>query len=140
MAAKRGNRGRHAAAGEAALRAALEPLAEEILSALLERLPPTITEALGEVTVYFEGRVPAWLLAEGTEPDTPGLFLGPSMRDPDARLADEPPVVYLFLLNLWEYSEENEEVFAGEIERTLLHEFGHFLGLEEEEMPGRDLD
>ena len=103
-------------------------------------IPSTLHRDGYTVTVSSEGRVPAWLLAEGTEPDTLGLFLGPSMRDPDARLADEPPVVYLFLLNLWEYSEENEEVFAGEIERTLLHEFGHFLGLEEEEMPGRDLD
>ena len=77
---------------------------------------------------------------EGVEPDLLGLFVGPAL-DEAAGLDDPlPPEILLFLENLWDYAEEDPGIFREEVRRTYLHELGHYLGLEEDDMASRDLD
>ena len=114
--------------------------AERIVREVREALPDPVREASAGVAVRLERRVARHWLDEGIEPDSLGLFSGPSMRDPDASASDEAPLVTLFLENILDWCGGDEEAFDEEVERTFLHELGHFLGLEEDDMPSRDLD
>lgn len=107
---------------------------------ILAALPDDVRACASRVAVEFLDEVPPDLLEDGLEPDTLGLFSGPSMRDFDAATSEEAPLVTLFLSPLWDYSDGDREIFLEEVERTFLHELGHYLGLEEEDMPLRDLD
>ena len=112
--------------------------AERIVREVRAALPEPVRAASAGVAVRLEGRVPRHWLDDGVEPDSLGLFSGPSMRDADP--GDEAPLVTLFLDNLWDWCDGDEEAFDEEVERTFLHELGHFLGLEEGDMESRDLD
>jgi predicted Zn-dependent protease with MMP-like domain len=114
--------------------------AERIVREVRAALPEPVREAAAAVAVRLDRRVPQHWLEDGVEPDSLGLFSGPSMRDPDAATGDEAPLVTLFLDNIWDWCGGDEEAFDDEVERTFLHELGHFLGLEEGDMPERDLD
>ena len=114
--------------------------AERIVREVREALPDPVREASAGVAVRLERRVARHWLDEGIEPDSLGLFSGPSMRDPDASASDEAPLVTLFLENILDWCGGDEDAFDEEVERTFLHELGHFLGLEEDDMPSRDLD
>jgi predicted Zn-dependent protease with MMP-like domain len=50
------------------------------------------------------------------------------------------PRIRLFLTNLWYWVEEDEEDFRKEVTTTFLHELGHFLGWEEDDLTERGLD
>jgi predicted Zn-dependent protease with MMP-like domain len=78
------------------------------------------------------------LIADGIKADSLGLFTG-------AEFAEEghvplPPQIILFLENLWDYSEGDEEIFCDEVHTTFLHELGHYLGLDEDELTERGLE
>ena len=107
---------------------------------MVSEMPPDLRRRAATVPVRYEERVAKHWLDEGIEPDSLGLFSGPSLRDPDASQADEQPLVTLFLRNLWDWCEGDEAAFLDETARTFLHEFGHYLGLEEDEMAPRELD
>ena len=87
--------------------AAARAAVEEVRAAL----PPDVRRRADEVAVAFERDVPRAWLDEGIEPDTLGLFSGPSMRDPDGSWSDEAPLVTLFLGPLLDYSGGDREAF-----------------------------
>lgn len=115
-------------------------LASGEVGRVVAEMPPDLRRRASDAPVRYEERVAGHWLDEGIEPDSLGLFSGPSLRDPDASLADEQPLVTLFLRNLWDWCEGDESAYLDEVARTYLHEFGHYLGLEENEMESRDLD
>lgn len=78
------------------------------------------------------------LIADGIEPDTLGLFVGPEHADQEE--VPLPPQIFLYLENIWELAEEDEAAFAAEVHVTFLHELGHYLGLDEEDLFDRGLD
>ncbi len=41
--------------------------------------------------------------------------------------------------NLWDFAGTDEEVFLDEVRVTYVHELGHYLGLNEEELEDRGL-
>jgi predicted Zn-dependent protease with MMP-like domain len=51
-----------------------------------------------------------------------------------------PAQIILFLNNIWDFAEADEEAYREEIRTTLLHELGHYLGLDELDLEDRDLD
>lgn len=106
----------------------------------MSELPPDLRRRADAVPVRYEERVAAHWIDDGVEPDSLGLFSGPGLRDPDASFSDEPPLVTLFLRNLWDWCEGDRDVYLDEVARTYLHEFGHYLGLEEDGMEERDLN
>jgi len=90
------------------------------------------------VPVTFE-RVPGVeLQADGIEPDTLGLFVGPDFADEES--VPMPPQIMLFLDNLWDEAEQDEGWFVEEVRTTYLHELGHYLGLDEDELTERGLE
>ena len=116
----------------------LSELALTEIEATLAALPKPLREQAQKLPVTFE-RVPnSGLQADGIEPDTLGLFTGSEFADDGGAVL--PPQIILFLENLWDFAEGDEEVFCEEIHTTFLHELGHFLGLDEGDLTERGLD
>ena len=116
----------------------MQALALTEIEATVAALPKPLRERAETLPVTFE-RIPnAGLQADGIEADTLGLFTG-------AELADEgnvplPPQIILFLENLWDFAGGDQEIFRDEVQTTYLHELGHYLGLDEDELTGRGLE
>ena len=108
------------------------------VEATLAALPKPLRERAEELPVTFERRPNAGLQADGIEPDTLGLFTGPEFADEEK--GPLPPQIILFLENLRDFAEADEEIFREEVRTTLLHELGHYLGLDEDELTGRGLE
>jgi predicted Zn-dependent protease with MMP-like domain len=66
--------------------------------------------------------------------DLLGLFEGLARHEGPPQSADELPRIRLFIDNLWQFSRRNPQLFRAELRITLLHELGHYLGFEEEDM------
>lgn len=116
----------------------LRALALDEVEATLKALPKPLQERARLVPVTFE-RVPGGeLQADGIEPDTLGLFVGPDFADEES--VPMPPQIMLFLDNLWDEAEQDEGGFVGEVRTTYLHELGHYLGLDEDELTERGLE
>jgi len=116
----------------------LQAMAAAEVETTLAELPAPLRERAAKLPVTFE-RVPnAGLQAEGIEADTLGLFTGPEFADEE--MGPLPPQIILFLENLWDFAEGNEEIFCDEVRTTYLHELGHYLGLNEDELIDRGLE
>jgi predicted Zn-dependent protease with MMP-like domain len=116
----------------------LQQLAEAEIEATLAALPVPLREQVAKLPITLEPAPNAGLLADGIEPDTLGLFAGAEFADEGAVVL--PPQIILFLENLWDFAEGDEAIFAEEVRTTLLHEFGHYLGLDEGDLVDRDLE
>jgi len=113
-------------------------VASEEVEGILAALPRPLRERARQLPVTLE-RIPnAGLQADGIEPDTLGLFTGPEFAEEGQ--VPLPPQIILFLENLWDLSESDEEIFREEVRRTFLHELGHYLGLDEDELTERGLE
>ena len=120
--------------------ARLTALAQPVVAAAQRRLPPEVRTAAGNVAVCFEPHPNAALVAEGCEPDVLGLFIGHEHLGELADAQPLPPQIMLFLENIWDYAEGDEAVYRDEIRLTYLHELGHYLGWDEDEVARRGLD
>lgn len=116
----------------------LRRLALAEVEATLESLPPPLRERARGLPVTFERRPNRALQADGFAPDTLGMFVGAEFTEEGA--VPMPPQIILFLLNLWEFAEADEEIFRDEVHTTYLHELGHYLGLSEDEIAERGLE
>jgi len=63
-----------------------------------------------------------------------GLFEGNTVGDGEPQSAEELPRITLFLDTLWDETDGDPRLFREEVVTTLLHELGHYLGLDEEEV------
>ena len=108
------------------------------VEATLAKLPEPLRERAQKLPVTFERFPNAGLRADGIEPDTLGLFTGPEFADEGN--VPMPPQIILFLENLWDFAGGDEEVFCEEVRTTFLHELGHYLGLDEDELTDRGLE
>jgi predicted Zn-dependent protease with MMP-like domain len=108
------------------------------VEATLAALPKSLRERAEKLAVTFERQPNAGLQADGIEPDTLGLFTGPEFADEGN--VPLPPQIILFLENIWDFSEGDEGIFGDEVHTTFLHELGHYLGLDEDELTERGLE
>lgn len=116
----------------------LRALALAEVEATLAALPKPLRERAEKLPVTFERQPNAGLQADGIEVDTLGLFTGPEFADEGN--VPMPPQIILFLENLWDFVEGDEEIFRDEVHTTFLHELGHYLGLDEDELTERGLE
>jgi predicted Zn-dependent protease with MMP-like domain len=117
----------------------LYALALEEVKATLATLPAPLRDRAEPLPVTFE-RVPnAAHRRDGIEPDTLGLFVGPEFACEETTSLPLPPQIILFLENIWDLAEADEEVFREEVRTTYLHELGHYLGLDEDDLFDRGL-
>jgi predicted Zn-dependent protease with MMP-like domain len=116
----------------------LQALASAEVKVTLAALPKPLRERAEKLPVTFERQPNAGLQADGIEADTLGLFTGPEFADEGN--IPMPPQIILFLENLWDFAEGDEEIFREEVRTTFLHELGHYLGLDVDELTERELE
>jgi predicted Zn-dependent protease with MMP-like domain len=110
------------------------------VEATLAALPAPLRERARQLPVTFERQPNQGLQDDGIAPDTLGLFTGPEFADEENSASPLPPQIILFLENLRDVAGNDEEFFLDEVHTTYLHELGHYLGLDEEELTERGLE
>lgn len=116
----------------------LQTLTLNEVEATLKALPAPLCERARLVPVTLEPVPNPGLQVDGIAPDTLGLFVGPDFVNEES--VPMPPQIILFLKNLWDQAEQDEDWFLDEVHTTYLHELGHYLGLDEDELTERGLD
>lgn len=116
----------------------MQALALAEVETTLAALPKPLRESAEKLPVTFERQPNAGLQADGIEADTLGLFTGPEFADEGQ--VPMPPQIILFLENLWDFADGDEEIFRDEVHTTFLHELGHYLGLNENDLTERGLE
>jgi predicted Zn-dependent protease with MMP-like domain len=113
-------------------------IAQDEVASTLASLPAHLQTEARRLPVTCEPRPNEALLRDQVEPDTLGLFVGPEFaQESNVPL---PSQIILFLENLWELAEGDEEIFRDEVRTTYLHELGHYLGLDEDGLFERGLE
>lgn len=120
---------------------ALERIAKTEVAALRRELPREMARRAAEVPVVMLARpTKAMVRDDGIDPDLLGLFVGPNCAEGVESGDPLPPEILLFLENLWDYAEGDEELFREEVRVTYFHELGHYIGLEEGDLEDRGLE
>ena len=108
----------------------------------LAELPPAFAERLGPVAILVEPRPSRVLVEDGIDARVLGLFDGATSEElsgPDAPLTTTR--ILIFSHNLGDaFADEAEDQLRAQVRITVLHEVGHFFGLEEEDMERLGLD
>jgi predicted Zn-dependent protease with MMP-like domain len=115
-------------------------LALEEVEATLSALPKPLSARARALPITFERRPNRDQIRDGIEADTLGLFFGPEFADEGIASVPLPPQIILFLENLWAQADGDEATFQQEVRTTLLHELGHYLGLDENDLRERGLE
>jgi predicted Zn-dependent protease with MMP-like domain len=116
----------------------LQSLALAEIEDTLGELPAPLRERARQLAVTFEHKPGTAHQADGILPDTLGLFVGPEFADEGN--VPLPPQIVLFLENIWNLADGDETFFCDQVHTTYLHELGHYLGLNEDELTERGLE
>ncbi len=115
-------------------------IAVQVVTATQNQLPATVRAVAREVPVCCEARPHATLIADGLEADLLGLFVGDEHGAELSEAQPLPPQILLFLDNIWDLAAADEANYRAEVRLTYLHELGHYLGWDEEEIAQRGLE
>lgn len=118
----------------------MRALALAEIEATLAALPKPLRDEAAKLPITFERRPTRAMQADGVEPDTLGLFIGPDFAERHSSSSPLPPQIILYLENVWDAAQGDEDAFRREIQATLLHELGHYLGLDENGLIKRGLE
>ena len=118
----------------------LQALASNEVESILAALPAPLRARAKAVPVVFDARPNRAQCEDGIAPDVLGLFIGPDFAEEEATSLPLPPQIILFLENILAQAEADEEAFREEVHITYLHELGHYLGLNEDELFDRGLE
>ncbi len=106
----------------------------------LESLPAHLAERIEEVPVVLEARPSVDLVRECFDPRALGLFEGATDFARKAGHADTRPTrIVLFYANLLAIATD-DGTLAEQVEVTVLHELGHFFGLDEDDVADLGLE
>lgn len=97
---------------------------EEIVAAALEELPQELADALVNVAVVVEDEHPE-------DPDLFGLYQGVPLPERGDMAGQLPDTISIYRVPLEESFPDPDEL-REEIRITVLHELGHYFGLDEE--------
>jgi len=113
-------------------------MASTEVEAVLNDLPDALREQVRRLPITFEHKPNDALRADGIDDDTLGVFTGAEYADKGQ--VPVPPQIILFLENIWDMAKKDGNIFRAEIRTTFLHELGHFLGLDEDDLAERGLE
>ena len=111
-----------------------------LAEATLDRVPEPFKSRLGNVAVVIEDYPPRHAVAQGFDPRAYGMFDGPDDQAQHAvqELLTMPTQILLFAANL--LADFEDEELDEEVAVTVLHEVGHYFGLDEEEVAALGLE
>jgi predicted Zn-dependent protease with MMP-like domain len=118
----------------------LRNMARQEVEDTLSALPAPLRARAEALPVTLQRRPNADQCADGIEPDTLGLFVGAEFAYEESSALPLPPQIILFLENIWDEAGSKEHIFRAEVRTTLLHELGHYLGLDEDDLFERGLE
>jgi predicted Zn-dependent protease with MMP-like domain len=114
---------------------------EELVGQALDELPDEFAELLDNVAVMVEEEPSDDdLESVGIDPDDPerdellGLYHGVALPDRDTYYSALPDRVVIYAGPIRRCCTSRREAI-DEIKKTVIHELGHYFGMEEEEMP-----
>jgi len=112
---------------------------DQLVRQALAELPPRYAKLAEEVSVVVEDEPPVEVLADldlDSEDDLLGLYQGVSLADQSFFQSggQQPPRIALYRGPILRLCRTREEV-RQEICDTVVHELGHHVGLDDEEMP-----
>lgn len=111
-------------------------LAGEELQSLRSCLPQPLCSRLDTIAILFEDLPSPDQIHDGIEETQLGLFEGATSSDTESH---QPPRITIWLGNHWDMCGGIETDYRAEIRTTLLHELGHYLGLDEAQIDERGL-
>src|SRR5204862_6546052 len=114
-------------------------LAEDAAARAIHSRPAARRHTARELQVTFQPQPGAGLRLDGIEADTLGLFVGEPLGEIGTTTAQLPAQIILFLESIWDAAEGDRTVYREEVRATLLHELGHYLGLDEIDLDERGL-
>ncbi len=100
---------------------------ERLVAKAIDDVPEPFASALAEVAVVVEERSP---------PDDPGLYglyLGAPLDEPWAADGGLPPMIAVYMHPLLDDCANPQEL-VDEVRITVLHELGHHLGMDEDDL------
>lgn len=113
----------------------------ELVGEILESMPDDLSEAIENVGIHIE-EVPDASILEGQDhlsPNILGLYVGVPLPDQSVMgPAPFPAQIFLFRRNIERYARTHDDV-REELRITLIHEIGHHLGLDEDDLAARGL-
>ena len=112
---------------------------EAVVRQVIAELPSDLRVLAERIPVRCEWKIAGHWIVEGVAEDAMGLFSGPALNEPMDPACLESPRITLFLAELWDYSGADAATFDEEVRITYIHEFGHYLGLDEDELEERGL-
>ncbi len=118
----------------------LRRLALAEVESTVAALPGVLREQAQRLPLTFERRPSRAVQADGIASDTLGLFVGPTHAEDGSATWPIPSQIILYLYNLWDFAEGDVTIFQEEVRTTYLHELGHYLGLDEDDLSERGLE
>jgi predicted Zn-dependent protease with MMP-like domain len=116
----------------------LQSLAQAEVESILAALPGPLLEISRSLPVIYQGNPEPGEPAHEYDPDLLGLFVGLPLAETESGVVS--PHIVLFLENTWDEADSDEEIYLREIRTTFLHELGHYLGLDEDQLTDRGLE
>jgi predicted Zn-dependent protease with MMP-like domain len=99
---------------------------DDHVKAALDSLPPNLAAALDNVAIVVEDEHP-------DDPDLYGLYEGIPLPERGDMAGELPDRITIFRLPLEEEFDDPHDL-EGEIRITVLHELGHYFGLDEDRL------
>ena len=109
-------------------------MAEQEIASIVKVLPNEIKAHALNCPIHFESKP----TSGSDDEEMLGVFEGASLKDEVG--PENLPLIRLFVENIWEYVERDEQDFLDEVGTTFLHELGHYLGWDEDELAERGLE
>jgi predicted Zn-dependent protease with MMP-like domain len=114
--------------------------AEKTVAAAKRKLPRDIARHADKLPVAYHDWSTEEILGDEFEPDILGLFIGDPLGVEPGLGNTAPAHVLLFLESIYDYADGDMAIYRDEVRLTYLHELGHYLGWDEEDMEARGLD
>jgi predicted Zn-dependent protease with MMP-like domain len=112
----------------------LQTIATRVVKDTLLSLPDEIRHEAADCRIELSEMDALIDIDEDLDPDLLGLFEGNTRGDNLPESPEEMPLIRLFLDNLWDECAGDLATYRHEVRITFLHELGHYLGLDEDEV------
>lgn len=119
----------------------LNSIAGEEVEAILSQLPDRLRAVCEWVAIVIEPFPDESVVREMGDADLLGLFSGEVATALEfGGAGPEPARIHLYTGNLFNAAGDQVRAFRREVRKTFLHELGHYLELDEDELTRRGMD
>lgn len=118
----------------------LAGLATEVVDRTLRSMPPDLRRLASAVPVIYQSYADEDLIEQGFEPDILGLFMGEPVGRESSVDNPVPACIILYVESIWDYCDGDLPAYRKELRLTFLHELGHYLGWNEEQVAAHGLE